>query len=411
MSSPSVQPILQKAKNLERITEEEAALLWHEAPLAELMAAAHEVRLKRADPDVVTFVIDRNINYTNICNVYCSFCAFYRTPRDKDTYVLTIEDVLAKVDELVQLKGTQVLLQGGLNPDLPIAYMEDLFRAIRAKYPQVDIHSLTATEIEFWAKQHGTTYAEILKRLKDAGMKSLPGGGMEILVDEVRKRVSPLKTSAAEYINVHRECHKLGMTTTATMMYGMGESIEQRVEHLRLVRALQDEADAAGRRGFTAFIPWSYQTDGTSTALRAPPPKELGIEMPKKTHWGATANDYLRVIAVSRLYLDNFANIQSGWVTEGARIAQIALHGGANDWGGILMEENVISAAGTAFTMSPKDACAHIRDAGFVPAQRDTYYKVLRVFDKGDPEERVNRRLTLAVTQKSLLADNAQTLQ
>ncbi|HWG91413.1 MAG TPA: cyclic dehypoxanthinyl futalosine synthase [Candidatus Thermoplasmatota archaeon] len=403
------QQILAKAKNLERITEEEAAHVWREAPLAALMEAAHAVRLERADPRVVTFVIDRNINYTNICNVYCSFCAFYRTPKDQDTYVLSKEQVLAKIEELVELKGTQVLLQGGLNPDLPIEYMEDLFRAIAERFPQVDIHSLTATEIEFWAKKHNTTYEAILKRLKAAGMKSLPGGGMEILVDSVRKRVSPLKTSAEEYINVHRECHKLGMTTTATMMYGMGETVEDRVEHLRKVRALQDEADRAGRRGFTAFIPWSYQTDGESTALRAPPPKELGIEMPKKEHWGATANDYLRVIAVSRLYLDNFANIQSGWVTEGSRIAQIALHGGANDWGGILMEENVISAAGTAFTMSPKDACGYIRDAGFIPAQRDTYYTVKRVFDKGDPEERVSRKLTLAVSQKSLLSETGRT--
>jgi cyclic dehypoxanthinyl futalosine synthase len=309
----------------------------------------------------VTFVIDRNINYTNACNAYCTFCAFYRRPGDKDVYVLPDEEVLAKVAELVAIGGTQVLLQGGLNPDLGLDYAVHLMKTVHKAFPQVDLHSFTATEIEHYAKMSDLSTLDVLRALKDAGLKSLPGGGAEILVERVRDRVSPLKTTADAWARIMREAQGLGMPTTATMMYGMVETKAERIEHLRLVRELQDE-----RHGFTAFIPWSFQNDG-SAPLKAPQ---------------ATSDQYLRLIAVSRLYLDNFDHVQSGWVTEGEKTAQIALHMGADDWGGILMEENVISAAGTHFTMTPEWSRYLINDAGFEAAQRNTYYRTLKEFER-----------------------------
>ncbi len=363
-----VQQLLDKAAQGGRLTPEEGVLVA-QAPFLDLAAAANARRNAVTDPKVVTYVVDRNINYTNVCVALCDFCGFYRTAKEKDAYSLSIEQVLAKIEPLVAWGGTQVLLQGGLNPDLPMSYLEQLFRAVRERFPQVDIHSLTATEIEFYAQQEKLSYREVLERFRAAGLKSLPGGGMEILSDEIRDRVSPLKTKASVYMEIHEECHKLGMTSTATMMFGMGEEWRHRVEHLDRVREVQDRAVARGARGFTAFIPWSFQTDG-STRL-------------KKSH--ATTEDYLRTIALSRLYLDNFANVQAGWVTEGPKVAQVALQMGANDWGGVLMEENVISAAGTLFGMDPPAARRYLREGGYVPAQRDTYYAILRRFD--DPTE------------------------
>lgn len=375
-----VSRLLERAVEGDRLTPEEGVEIAT-APFLDLASAANDRREKVTDPNVVTYVVDRNINYTNVCNVLCDFCGFYRTAKEKDAYTLRIEQVLEKIEPLARMGGTQVLLQGGLNPDLPMTYLEDLFRAVRERYPQVDIHSLTATEIEFYSKQEGLTFRETIERFRAAGLKSLPGGGMEILSDEIRDRVSPLKTRADVYMDIHEECHKLGMTTTATMMFGMGESWKHRVDHLERVREVQARAQkrAGGLRnaqgdlvGFTAFIPWSFQTDG-STRLR-------------KSH--ATSEEYLRVIALSRLYLDNFPNVQSGWVTEGPKIAQVALQCGANDWGGILMEENVISAAGTLFGMDPPAARRYIREGGYVPAQRDTYYRTVKRFDEPTPDER-----------------------
>ncbi len=371
MTTPAARRALDRAAAGERLSPVEAVIAHEESSFHDLAAAAHAVREARTDPAVATYVVDRNINYTNVCDVYCAFCAFYRTPKDKDAYTLTIDDVLAKIEPLVAIGGTQVLIQGGLNEAVPLAWIEDLFRAIRRRYPSVDVHALTATEIDFYAKREGIDAASVLRRLRDAGLRSLPGGGMEILVDDVRRRVSPRKTSAADYVAIHRECHRQGMTTTATMMFGVGETVADRVEHLRKIRELQDEAVAGGRRGFTAFIPWTFQTDG-STQLKLPPP---------------TAHEYLKMIALSRLFLDNQAHVQAGWVTEGPKIAQLALWCGADDWGGILMEENVISAAGTLFGMNPAAARRYVRDAGFVPAQRDTYYRVLRRFDEATPDE------------------------
>jgi cyclic dehypoxanthinyl futalosine synthase len=372
----SPRALLERAAEGGRLTPEEGVELATRASLVELADAANRRREAVTPPGVATYVVDRNINYTNVCNVLCDFCGFYRTAKEKDAYTLTIEQVLGKIEPLARMGGTQVLLQGGLNPDLPLEFIERMFRAVRERYPQVDVHSLTATEVEFYAKQNGLTFRETLERLRAAGLKSLPGGGMEILVDRVRDRVSPLKTKADAYLEIHEECHRLGMTSTATMMFGMGETWADRVEHLDKVRALQDRS--GGRtpkyepRGFTAFIPWTFQTDG-STRLKHPV---------------AGADEYLRVVALSRLYLDNFAHVQAGWVTEGPRIAQVALQGGADDWGGVLMEENVISASGTLFGMTPAHARRYLREGGYVPAQRDTYYKVLRRFDEVTSEER-----------------------
>ncbi|HWH08523.1 MAG TPA: CofH family radical SAM protein [Candidatus Thermoplasmatota archaeon] len=390
--------VLDRAAEGDRITREEALDLV-DAPLAELADAANRRRKAVTDPDVATYVVDRNVNYTNVCNVHCDFCGFYRTGKEKDAYTLTIEQVLAKVDPLVKMGGTQVLLQGGLNPDLPLSFMEDMFRAVRERYPTVDIHSLTATEIEFYAKQEGLTFREVIERLRAAGLKSLPGGGMEILADEWRAKVSPLKTKAAQYLEIHEEFHKLGMTTTATMMFGMGESWAHRVDHLDKVRALQDRSQ--GRRpllrpkaGFTAFIPWTFQTDGSTRLKRAPTPSDAsagralpanGVHAPPFVG----ADEYLRVIALSRLYLDNFAHVQAGWVTEGPRIAQAAMGCGADDWGGVLMEENVISAAGTLFGMTPAHARRYLRELGYTPVQRDTYYNEVRRFDAPTDDERI----------------------
>jgi len=367
--------LLERAAEGGRLTPEEGVAIA-KAPLLELAGAANRRREAVTPADTATYVVDRNINYTNVCNVLCDFCGFYRTGKEKDAYTLTIHQVLEKIEPLAAQGGTQVLLQGGLNPALPLEFLEQLFRAVREKYPQMDIHSLTATEIEFYAHQNGLSFRETIERLRAAGLKSLPGGGMEILVDRVRDRVSPLKTKAAQYLEIHEEFHKLGMTSTATMMFGMGETWADRVEHLDKVRALQDRS--GGRKpnyhtkGFTAFIPWTFQTDG-STRLKHP---------------SAGADEYLRVIALSRLYLDNFAHIQAGWVTEGPKIAQVALKCGADDWGGVLMEENVISAAGTLFGMTPGHARQYLRECGFVPAQRDTYYRVLKRFPEATPDEK-----------------------
>lgn len=368
--------ILQRAAKGGRLDPQDALAIV-DAPLAELADAANRRREAVTDPSQVTYVVDRNINYTNVCNVLCDFCGFYRTAKEKDAYSLTIHQILEKIAPLAAMGGTQVLLQGGLNPDLPLEEIEAMFRAVRKEYPQIDIHSLTATEIEFYARQKGIPFREVIERLRDAGLKSLPGGGMEILADSWREKVSPLKTKTQQYLDIHEEFHKLGMTTTATMMFGMGEAWSQRVEHWDHVRGVQDRSQGREpllqpKKGFTAFIPWTFQTDG-STRLKHPV---------------ASADEYLRVIALSRLYLDNFAHIQAGWVTEGPRIAQVALAGGADDWGGVLMEENVISAAGTLFGMTPGHARRYIRELGYAPAQRTTYYHVVKRYDEETPDER-----------------------
>lgn len=363
--------ILEKALSGDRITTKEGSHLYKNVPLVELGDAAQQLRNARWDPKTVTFIIDRNINYTNVCNVDCKFCAFYRKPTALDTYTLTKEQVLKKVEELVALGGTQVLLQGGLNPKIKWDYYIELLEAIRDTFPTVDIHSFSPTEIEFFSKYYHKSVRQVLKELCAAGLKSLPGGGAEILVDRVRQLVSPHKITAKGWLSVMEEAAKLGMKTTATMTYGFFETIDERMEHFSVLRELQDKYGS-----FTAFIPWSMQPEQT----------ELEGQFKK-----STATDYLRTIALSRIMMDNFPSIQAGWVTEGTKSAQMALYFGANDFGGVLMEENVVSATGVTFWTDLAEVLRLIKEAGFTPSQRNTYYETLRRYDDyNSPEPKKN---------------------
>ena len=336
----------------------EALWLLTEADLLVLGRLADDMRRRLHPERRVTFVVDRNVNYTNVCVSGCRFCAFYRDPGAADAYLLSTGEILAKIDELAACGGTQLLMQGGLHPDLKLAWFEELLRTIKARFPQLQVHSLSPAEITHLAEISGVSMPEALRRLQAAGLDSVPGGGAEILVDEVRREVSPNKIGWQGWAAVMREAHRLGMPTTATMMFGSRERPEQIVEHLLRVRALQAESG-----GFTAFIPWSYQPGNT----------ELGGET-------ATGVDYLRVLATSRLVLDNVPNLQASWVTQGAGLAQVALFFGANDLGGTMLEENVVAAAGVRFRMSIEEIVALVRGAGFTPAKRTTRYEVLETF-------------------------------
>lgn len=308
--------------------------------------------------NTVTFIVDRNINYTNVCKNECKFCAFFRRKESKDAYLLTIEEVLQKVQETVDAGGTQVMIQGGLYPDLGLEYYENMLRSIREKFPSIVIHSFTATEIQYFAQQAGISIEDCLKRLQYAGLSSLPGGGAEILVDEVRKRVSPKKIMTEDWLHVMETAHKIGMESTATMVIGFGETMAQRIEHMEKIRQLQDKTG-----GFRAFISWTFQPGNT----------ELGGE--KTSGW-----DYMRNLAVSRLYMDNIPHIQGSWVTQGERIGQLTLGFGGDDLGSIMLEENVVRAAGTAYEMSINKMVDMIKGAGREAAQRDTKYNIIRRF-------------------------------
>lgn len=308
--------------------------------------------------NTVTFIVDRNINYTNVCKNECKFCAFFRRKESKDAYLLTIEEILQKVQETVDAGGTQVMIQGGLYPDLGLEYYENMLRSIREKFPSIVIHSFTATEIQYFAQQAGISIEACLKRLQYAGLSSLPGGGAEILVDEVRKRVSPKKIMTEDWLHVMETAHKIGMESTATMVIGFGETMAQRIEHMEKIRQLQDKTG-----GFRAFISWTFQPGNT----------ELGGE--KTSGW-----DYMRNLAVSRLYMDNIPHIQGSWVTQGERIGQLTLGFGGDDLGSIMLEENVVRAAGTAYEMSINKMVDMIKGAGREAAQRDTKYNIIRRF-------------------------------
>ena len=308
--------------------------------------------------NTVTFIVDRNINYTNVCKNECKFCAFFRRKESKDAYLLTIEEILQKVQETVDAGGTQVMIQGGLYPDLGLEYYENMLRSIREKFPSIVIHSFTATEIQYFAQQAGISIEDCLKRLQYAGLSSLPGGGAEILVDEVRKRVSPRKIMTEDWLHVMETAHQIGMESTATMVIGFGETMAQRIEHMEKIRQLQDKTG-----GFRAFISWTFQPGNT----------ELGGE--KTSGW-----DYMRNLAVSRLYMDNIPHIQGSWVTQGERIGQLTLGFGGDDLGSIMLEENVVRAAGTAYEMSINKMVDMIKGAGREAAQRDTKYNIIRRF-------------------------------
>lgn len=333
----------------------DALWLLTEADLLELGKLANGMRQRLHPENIVTFVVDRNVNYTNICESKCKFCAFFRGEDAHDAYILSYEEIYRKVEELVSVGGTQLLMQGGLHPRLRIEWFENLFREIKLRFPALQNHSLSPAEVTQIARISNLSIAETVLRLKEAGLDSIPGGGAEILVDRVRQDISPNKIGWKEWATVMSEAARLGMATTATMMFGCTETQKELVEHLFRVRELQEEGGT-----FTAFIPWTYQPGNT----------ELG----GKT---ATGTEYLRVLALSRLVLDNVPNIQASWVTQGAKMAQVALYFGANDLGGTMLEENVVAAAGCTFRMSLEEMVNLIKGAGFRAVQRTTLYRIV----------------------------------
>jgi len=343
-----------------RLTKEEALDLLKNADLKTLGRMASERKKEMHPKAVTTFVVDRNINYTNICWVDCKFCAFYRHEKDADAYVLTFEEIDAKIDELLEIGGTQILFQGGVHPKLKIEWYEDLVNHIHTKYPTITIHGFSSIELDFIAKVSRISIQEVLSRLKAKGLASIPGAGAEILSDKVRDIIAPKKIDSEVWIDVHRQAHLLDIMSTATMMYGTVETDEDIIDHFEMVRKLQDETG-----GFRAFIMWSFQ--GSNTELLAQIP-----DMDKPS-----SNRYLRLLAVARLYLDNVPNIQSSWVTQGPYIGQMALKFGANDLGSTMMEENVVSSAGAAYTMAKEEMVHLIRDIGEHPAVRNTAYEIL----------------------------------
>jgi cyclic dehypoxanthinyl futalosine synthase len=360
----TVAAVLAKALSGERIGDEEALTLLESKDLVAVGRAADELRARKTDPRRVTFVIDRNVNYTNLCYTDCDFCAFYRRPGDRaEGYLLPKSVIFKKIEETLAIGGTALLMQGGHHPDLGLDYYEDLFRSIKSRY-KIHLHALSPSEVQHVARRSRLTIPETLSRLRDAGLDSLPGGGAEILVDRVRDEISPKKTTSAEWLGIMRAAHGLGMSTTATMMYGHVETLAERVEHMRRIRELQDET-----RGFRAFISWTFQSDGNRLADRVP-----RASMP-------TSFEYLLTQAVSRLYLDNVDHIQSSWVTQGMKVGQVALSFGADDMGSVMIEENVVSAAGTTHRASVDDFVRAIRALGKTPVQRDTLYRDVRVWN------------------------------
>ncbi|WP_022660840.1 cyclic dehypoxanthinyl futalosine synthase [Paucidesulfovibrio longus] len=348
-----MQDIFDKVRSGGRIDRQEAAALYESAPLHALGALAHEIRLRKHPAPVVTYVADRNINYSNICSCGCRFCAFFKAPGQEGGYVISREDLSRKIEETLALGGTQILMQGGHHPDLPFEFYEELLGFIRESYPSIHVHAFSPPEIHYFAGLYGMSVAEVLQRLRKAGLHSIPGGGAEILVNEVRERVSPNKCSADAWLAVMEEAHAQGLRTTATMMFGHEEEPEHRLDHLFAVRATQDRTG-----GFTAFIPWTFQPENTNIKARP-----------------LTSPEYLRVLALSRIVLDNVDNIQVSWVTMGPKIAQLALYFGGNDFGSLMIEENVVRAAGVCFRLTREEIHRLIEAAGFRPVQRNMTYQ------------------------------------
>jgi cyclic dehypoxanthinyl futalosine synthase len=346
----------------ERVSAAEACELYA-LPLAELGALANFRRNLAKEKsyggrgrEIVTYIVDRNINYTNVCNVYCKFCAFYRTEKDDDHYVLTREQFDQKLDELTAAGGVQILMQGGHHPKLEFDWYIDLLHHIRAKYPQINIHGFSPPEFQHFAETFRMPLREVISRFKEAGLGSIPGGGGEILVDSVRQRIAPLKCKTDQWLEVMQVAHELGLKSSATMMFGHVETIEDRIEHLQRLR---EQQDASG--GFTAFICWTFQPENTALKVKHP----------------TGAAEYLRMQALARIFLDNISNIQSSWVTQGPQIGQVALQYGANDFGSVMMEENVVSSAGTTFRLDAAKIEELIRDAGYEPRRRNNWYELL----------------------------------
>ena len=372
----SIDLIADKVRRGARVTGEEALELYRDAPTSLVGRLADGVRARKHPQSIVTYIIDRNVNYTNVCVAKCSFCAFYRDVGSPEGYVLGFDELFRKIDETVAVGGVQLLLQGGHNPDLPLRWYEDLFRAVKQRYPTFKLHALSPPEVIHLSRLTQLPVAAIIDRLVAAGLDSIPGGGAEILVDRVRTLLHCYgKASADEWLDVMRLAHRAGLRTTATMMYGTVETDEERIEHLLRLRALQDETG-----GFTAFIAWSYQPDNTVLA---------GDE--------ATGVDYMRTLATARIVLDNFDNLQASWVTQGGKVGQLSLAFGANDMGSVMIEENVVRAAGASYCMDEVEIVRNIENAGFAAKRRNMHYEIL-----GDPffrERDVPRMLELATAR------------
>jgi cyclic dehypoxanthinyl futalosine synthase len=368
--------VVAKVRAGSRVSASEALQLYRDAPTHVLGRLADEIRARKHPQGIVSYIIDRNVNYTNICVARCNFCAFYRPVGSGEGYVLGFDEIFHKIDETIAVGGNQLLLQGGHNPDLPIQWYEDLFRAVKARYPEFKLHALSPPEVLFISRLNQLPVPTVIDRLVAAGLDSIPGGGAEILVDRVRKLLNCYsKASSDEWIDVMRHAHHAGLRTTATMMYGTVETDAERIEHLMRLRDLQDETG-----GFTAFITWSYQPEHTEHG---------GFE--------ETGVDYLRTLALSRIVLDNFDNLQASWVTQGGKVGQLSLAYGANDMGSVMIEENVVRAAGASYCMDELEIVVNIEDAGFVPKRRNMHYQIL-----GDPifrERDVPRMLSLATAR------------
>jgi cyclic dehypoxanthinyl futalosine synthase len=369
----TIEHIADKVRAGERVNGAEALELYLHAPTSLLGRLADGIRERRHPGRVVTYIIDRNVNYTNVCVARCNFCAFYRPVGSAEGYVLGFEEIFEKIDETIALGGGQLLLQGGHNPDLPLDWYEDLFRAVKQRYPGFRLHALSPPEVIHLSRMSKLPVPEVIGRLVAVGLDSIPGGGAEILVDRVRKLLNCYsKATADEWLGVMREAHRAGLRTTATMMYGTVETVEERLEHMFRLRDVQDESG-----GFTAFITWSYQPDHT----------ELGGSE-------ATGVEYLRTLAIARIVLDNFDNLQASWVTQGGKVGQLSLAFGANDMGSVMIEENVVRAAGAAYCMDEVEIVRNVEDAGFVAKRRNMHYEIL-----GDPffrEHDVPRLLELS---------------
>src|SRR3982751_1423041 len=372
----SIERIATNIRNGERVSDAEALELYREAPLPLLGALADGIRARKHPDGIVTYIIDRNVNYTNVCVARCNFCAFYRPVGSGEGYVLGFEEIFRKIDETIALGGVQLLLQGGHNPDLPIEWYEDLFRGVKQRYPEFRLHALSPPEVIHLTRMTKLSVPDVIDRLIAAGLDSIPGGGAEILVDRVRKLLNCYgKASSDEWLGVMREAHLKGLRTTATMMYGHVETVDERIEHMIRLREVQDETG-----GFTAFIAWSYQPEHT----------ELG-------GGEATGVEYLRMLALARIVLDNFPSLQASWVTQGGKVGQLSLAYGANDMGSVMIEENVVRAAGASYCMDEVEIVRNIENAGFIAKRRNMHYDIL-----GDPyfrERSVPRMLELAVAR------------
>ncbi len=373
--------VIEKVRAGERIDAAEALELYRRAPTHVLGQLADAIRRRKHPDGVITYIIDRNVNYTNVCVAKCNFCAFYRDVGSPEGYVLGFDELFRKIDETIAVGGVQLLLQGGHNPDLPLSWYEDLFRAVKQRYPDFKLHALSPPEVVHLSRLSQLAVPDVIERLIAAGMDSIPGGGAEILVDRVRKLLHCYtKATSDEWLDVMRHAHCAGLRTTATMMYGTVETDEERIEHMMRLRELQDETG-----GFTAFIAWSFQPDHT----------ELGRTQRLSE---ATGVDYLRTLALSRVVLDNFDNLQASWVTQGGKVGQLSLAYGANDMGSVMIEENVVRAAGAAYCMDELEIVRNIEDAGFVARRRNMHYEVL-----GEPiyrERDVPRMLELATARE-----------